>query len=60
MDENKIEKAALLVSELTYLEWKKLRHAIDRCFEKEANQVSNKVTLPSTDKLAPSIKHFII
>lgn len=46
MDEmEKYEKLLELLCQLNYLEWLKLRHAIDRVFETKITSVSNTVKI---------------
>lgn len=42
---------------ITYLEWKKLKHVIDRKFDSEASMQGNKIKMASPEVIIDSYKH---
>ncbi len=50
MSEEKIDSILQAMQGITYLEWKKLSHAIDKFFESEASKQSNKIELATPEK----------
>lgn len=51
MDKRKRHEIYEALQGITYIEWKKLRHSIDRSFETEAARQENKIEIAAPEKL---------
>ena len=51
MNEEKRQQIFEALQGITYLEWLKLRHAIDKSFASEITEQTNKVEIATSDKL---------
>ena len=51
MDEKKKQQIFEALQGITYLEWQKLRYAIDRSFTSEVTEQTNKVVIATPGKL---------
>lgn len=51
MDKEKKSKIFEALQGITYLEWKKLSHAVERSFQAEATRKSNEIKIVTPEKL---------
>ncbi len=50
-EEQRLGKVFEALQGITYLEWQKLSHAIDRSFQSEATKQSNNIKIAAPEKL---------
>lgn len=51
LDENKKQQIFEALQGITYLDWMKLRHSIDRSFQSEVTNQSNRIEIATPEKL---------
>lgn len=51
LDENKKQQIFEALQGITYLDWMKLRHSIDRSFQSEVTSHTNKIEIATPGKL---------
>lgn len=51
LDENKKQQIFEVLQGITYLDWMKLRHSIDRSFQSEVTNHTNKIEIATPEKL---------
>lgn len=56
MDEAKVKNILEVMQGITYLEWEKLKHAIDSQFDSEASMQRNKIKMASPEVVIDSYK----
>lgn len=57
MKDEKLKAIIEAMQGITYLEWKKLRHVIERKFDSEASMQRNKIKMASPEVIIDSYKH---
>ncbi len=56
MNDEKIKEVLTAMQGITYLEWKKLKHTIDVCFNADVSTVTNKMQLADVDRIVESYR----
>ncbi len=56
MTDEKIKSIIEAMQGITFLEWKKLKHVVDRRFEDEASQQKNRIKMESPEVIIRSYK----
>lgn len=56
MDSKRLEEVIRTLEGMTYLDWKKVSHAIDRYWQVRTSEVNHKLTLADSDLLRRLLK----
>ena len=51
MNDTKMKEILTAMQGITYLEWKKLQHAIDVCFNTDTGAAANKIQLADAERI---------
>lgn len=56
MDEEKIRKIIEAMDGITYIEWCKLKHVMDKDFTAKAGKIAMEIVIDSSDEIVNSFK----
>lgn len=57
MNDEKLKEVLTAMQGITYLEWQKLKHTIDVCFNADVSTATNKMQLADVDRIVESYSH---